>query len=123
MGILGSTLCLLHCAATPLLIGGLSAVGLGFLGDEMVHKVLAVVLVGVAVLAFGPGFKSHRNAAVLGLGGAGIALLLATGFFLEPLLTEFWEVGLTVVGSVLLVGAHVVNWRLTVATPECCPTH
>ncbi|MFU8805898.1 MAG: MerC domain-containing protein, partial [Bradymonadaceae bacterium] len=35
IGVIASALCLLHCAMTPLLIGYLTASGLGFLGQEI----------------------------------------------------------------------------------------
>ncbi len=122
VGIVGSMLCIAHCVSMPLLIGVLSVAGLGFLGGEWVHQVLALLLVGVAVLAFGPGFRAHGNRAVVALAVVGVGLLVGTGFVLEPLVSEPVEVGLTVAGSAVLVGAHVANWRLTSAV-ECCPSH
>ena len=87
LGILGSALCLIHCAVTPLFIGYLSAAGLGFLGSEIVHKFLAAPLLVIALLAFWPGYRTHQNR--------------------------------TVIGSVLLIGAHTANWRLASDHGDC----
>ncbi len=120
LGIAGSVLCVLHCVLTPFLIGYLSAVGMGFVGDEIVHKILAIVLLVVAVLAFAPGYKKHANKAVIAAGGAGVALIVGGGLVLEPFIGHGLEIGLTIAGSVLLVGAHGANWRLNDCSDECC---
>ena len=116
---IGSALCVIHCTTTPLAIGMLSAAGLGFLGDEIVHQVLAVLLVGVAALAFWPGFRVHGKKIVLVLGGVGVGLLLMTGFVLEAMVSHEVEIGLTLMGSLLLLGAHGFNWRLS-REVVCC---
>ncbi len=119
LGIAGSLLCVMHCALTPLLIGYLSAVGLGVVGDEIVHKILAVLLLCVAVLAFAPGYKRHANVAVLTAGVAGVGLIVAGGLLLAPFIGHGLEIGLTVIGSLLLIGAHAVNWRLSDCSESC----
>ena len=93
--------------------------GLGFLGDEIVHKILAVLLVMVAALAFWPGFRAHGKKMVVVLGGVGLGLLLMTGFVLEAMVSHKVEIGLTVLGSILLIGAHGLNWRLS-REVVCC---
>lgn len=122
LGIVGSALCVIHCISAPLLIGVFSAAGIGFLGDDIFHQILAVCLLFVAVLAFLPGFRSHQNRLVVLLGVVGVGLILSTGFLLEPLISHGLEIGLTIAGSLLLVGAHAANWRLS-NEAECCPGH
>lgn len=107
----GSLLCVLHCVSTPLLIGYLSTVGLGFLGQEIFHQVLAVALLAVAVFAFLPGYRMHRRTSIVVTGVLGIFLLLTAGFAPEGLLPAYADVTLTIAGSVLLVTAHVFNRR------------
>ena len=120
LGIVGSLLCVVHCAVTPLVIGYLSAAGLGVLGDEIVHRILAVFLICIALLAFVPGYRNHRNSLVIAVGVAGLGLLVSTGFVLEHFISSGLEIGLTITGSLLLVGAHTANWRLTSREDDCC---
>ncbi len=113
LGIAGSILCTIHCAATPLLIGYLSTAGLGFLGDELIHQVFAVVLAAIALLAFIPGWRRHRRTSIAIVGGLGVALILAAGFVLDPFISHTQETLVTVAGSLLLIGAHGFNWKLS----------
>ena len=119
LGILGSALCLIHCAVTPLFIGYLSAAGLGFLGSEIVHKFLAAPLLVIALLAFWPGYRTHQNRTVIAAGAAGVASLVMAIFILEPMISEMLETTLTAIGSVLLIGAHTANWRLASDHGDC----
>lgn len=111
LGIVGSTLCLIHCAATPLFVGVFSVAGFNFLGGEQFHQIAALLLALVAFFAFMPGFRRHRNGWVFGAGALGVLLLIVGGFAVSSL--EGLEVAVTVMGSLLLVTAHMVNWRLT----------
>ena len=120
VGIAGSLLCVAHCAITPLVIGYLSVMGLEFLGDEIIHQILAICLLGIALLAFIPGFRHHKNRLILVAGGLGITLLVTASFFVEHLLSHGAELGLTIAGSLLLVGAHAANWRLASRHSQCC---
>lgn len=122
LGIIGSALCVAHCALTPILLGFFSAAGLGFLGDEIFHKIFAVGLVIVALFAFWPGFRSHRNFLVLLLGSLGVVLLISAGFVIEPLLSHGFAIAVTITGSILLLTAHAANWRLT-SELTCCAGH
>ena len=111
LGVVASALCLLHCLLTPLVLGYLTASGLGVLGDELFHQILAVGLIFVAVFAFAPAFLQHRRWGVVLAGAAGIVLLLFTGFAPHHLLPHYADAGLTIAGSVILVGAHLQNRR------------
>lgn len=111
LGIFGSALCVAHCLATPLIVGYLSAAGLGFLGGEIVHKLLAAPLLFIALLAFVPGYRRHGDVRILSAGLVGIGLLLITIFALEPFVAHGVETTLTILGSVVLIGAHIANWR------------
>ncbi len=123
LGIVGSALCIIHCLALPFLIGALSLGALGFLADEIFHQILAVLLLGVALFAFIPGFRHHGNKLVVIGGMAGISLLLATGFLLDHFISHGLEIGLTVVASLVLLSAHFANWRLCADRKESCCDH
>jgi hypothetical protein len=107
-GIAVSGLCMLHCLALPVVLvlsPGLAAAA-GY--AEALHPAFGVVLVGVAAAAFVPGYRQHGRRGVLGLGVAGLALVL-TGSFAHNLLGGPGETVLTVAGSLALVAAHWAN--------------
>ncbi|WP_343519588.1 MerC domain-containing protein [Sphingomonas sp.] len=103
-----SALCLIHCLGLPLLIAALPAIANRVDPGEGFH--LAVLLFAIPTSAFAliEGWRRHRGLAPLFVGGAGLTLMAAGLAF------ENWvavETGVTVVGSLLLAGAHLANWR------------
>jgi len=98
-----------HCLALPVLLLLLPGfVGL-FAQSAAFHYVALALVVPAALVAFWLGYRRHRARypALLGLAGAtclAVALLPGVG--------EGGEVWLTVLGSLLLVAGHTMNWRL-----------
>ena len=125
-GMTASTLCVIHCVAMPFVIGFLPALGLEFLAHESIHRVLAFIVVGIAALAFMPGYRKHGKKYVLALMGVGLSSLLFAAFGAEALLDSWSEPVFTVLGGTLLVTAHWLNrsfCRLCSVCqdkPECC---
>lgn len=111
IGVAGSALCMVHCISTPLLLGYLSTIGLGFFAHELFHQVFAVALLAVAIFAFLPGYRAHKRKGIILAAGVGVTLLIAGGFLHFESLPSFAEHILTVIGSVLLVSAHFFNRR------------
>lgn len=102
MGISG--LCLIHCAATAVLIGLLASAG-GFLGKPIIHEVGLVVAMLLGTVALGRGIREHGFIlpAAVGLTGLSVmayALSLPEGGY-EPLYT--------VAGVTLLALGHRLN--------------
>lgn len=120
LGILGSAICIVHCLATPLVIGYLAGAGLGFVGEEIFHKILAAPLLLIALLAFLPGYQRHHDRRILASGMAGVGLLLLAVFVVEAFVTHEVATALTVVGSILLIGAHGANWRQSRCPSDNC---
>lgn len=104
-----SLTCLLHCLALPLLLAILPATMGLWLRSDALHTVLLLLMLPAAVSAFLIGHRHHRSPWPLLLGVAGFAGL-SSG--LAPGLGAGQEVALTVLGSFLLIGAHIWNWRL-----------
>ncbi len=104
-----SLLCLMHCVALPLLLLLLP----GFLGlfaqSEAFHYAALVLVVPAALAAFGLGYRRHRKLLPPLLGVIGVACLVAA---LLPGQAEGGETLFTVVGSLMLVAGHMMNWRL-----------
>jgi hypothetical protein len=107
LGLVLSFACLLHCLLTPLLVSLLPLFGLGLLASDSFHAVFAVGVLLAAALALIPGFRVHRRASVPALGIAGVTSV-AVGAAMSH---GGAETLLTVIGSLLLVAAHVSNLR------------
>lgn len=120
IGIGASALCLIHCLVLPMLLSVLPLVSHSFVENERVHQGLALFIVVTCGFALIPGFRCHGRPAPLGLGTAGLLLLLSAAFVAVPLHAEAWERPLTVAGGLFLVSAHLLNLRFTRRT-HCCP--
>lgn len=110
VGIWLSSLCLIHCMLTPLILLGLPALSL-FKFSESLHQALAVVLPVIALVAFIPGYRHHRRTNILWLAASGLMLIVGAALgaaALSPIL----EALITITGSLALVRAHWLNERL-----------
>jgi len=99
-----SGLCLVHCLATAVLLGLLSAAG-GWLGSPLIHEVGLTLAMILGSIALGRGIREHGHVlpALVGLFGLGImgyALSLTEGG-IEPLFT--------VLGVSILALGHRLN--------------
>jgi hypothetical protein len=120
LGVAGSGLCLIHCLALPVMVGVLPGLGIAFLADEIVHQILACLLIAVAALAFIPGYRRHRDKRVLLLMGGGLGLILFATWGSERFdLHGSGETFISVAGSVLLIGAHLLNHSFCRACAIC----
>jgi hypothetical protein len=109
LGVVVSGICVVHCMAMPLLLGLLPALGLSFLARDGFHQVLAALVLFVAIAAFVPGYRVHRQKGILLLGAVGIALLGGAAYL--PGFSLMAESAVTAFGGSLLVVAHVLNRR------------
>ena len=105
-GIILSSLCFLHCLATPLIATG----ALAWVASESIHIGLTIALAGVVVFVAWPSYQRHRRAVVPALLVGGLALLIVAVLG-EDALGEYAETSLTVLGSVVLVLGHILNLR------------
>ncbi|WP_426802994.1 MerC domain-containing protein [Xanthomonas campestris] len=104
-----SSLCLLHCLALPLLAAALPLLG-RWEQAEWVHVVFVTAAVPLSGYALWSSHRRHRlPAPVWGLAVFGLAVLVLGA---SGLLTAALETPVTVAGSLLLAGAHLVNLRL-----------
>jgi len=106
MGIVISSICLVHCLALPLLIALLPVVASALPADGWVHPLLIGLALPVTGLALWRGYRRHRRIVPTSLGIAGLGLIALA------LAAEGWgEALLTVGGGVLVSLAHILNWR------------
>ena len=80
MGIVASVGCAIHCAAMPFVIAYLPALGLSFLADEAFHKWMALICFLIAIVAFIPGIRTHRNWIPVFIGAIGLVFITFAAF-------------------------------------------
>lgn len=107
-GIACSSLCVLHCVATPLLVAaGIPFAGWALLEGETTHIVLSVVVVLVALISFPFGWRHHRSVLPGAMAIAGVVALLLT-----RLLSESFELVLTLLAAATFITAHWLNRKM-----------
>ena len=116
VGILLSSACLVHCVGLLVIPFLLPALG-AFFHSPWVHRFFAAFILIVTPMAFMPGYRRHGMSRVLVQAGLGIAFILA-GVATDGVLPELASHGFSVVGSLMLVGAHVQNLRHS--RRSCC---
>lgn len=107
-GMTASTLCLLHCLGTPLLLSLFPLLGFGE-QDEAFHRTMTVMVTLPVLLALIPGFIAHRQWLVLALGGFGLTCFIAAVLVIGPRYGEAAETVLAVIGGAHLFAAHFKN--------------
>jgi hypothetical protein len=112
LGIVASTVCLIHCASMPFLITLLPMIGLEFLKGHTAHRVLAFFVVAFACLAIVPGYLKHRNTPILIAMLSGVGIVLLATFGSGTLFADNLELPLITVGNVIVVITHLRNRRL-----------
>ncbi|MXP10034.1 MerC domain-containing protein [Pseudoblastomonas halimionae] len=110
VGIVLSTVCLIHCLLVPVLVAIAPFVGVTFLTqawleNEWFHLAMLVPVFLVSGVVLGR--RARRNALIGWLAALGLGAMLAG----VSLGNELAEQLLTGGGAVLLVSAHIVNLR------------
>jgi MerC mercury resistance protein len=109
LGVWTSSLCVVHCVLTPVLISS-SAVLAHFLpAEERVHRSLALLVALFGAVALHVGFRKHRRRRILILMSAGLGCIAAAAWFGNKLPSHGYEVAITMVGSALMITAHRLN--------------
>ena len=116
-GLVASVLCVVHCIVTPFAALALPAVAAT---EGVTHGLLGVAIVPFASLAFVPGLRMHGKRRVLVLGLIGVALIWAALLLPEDLVEDGFRDGLTVLGGLTMVAAHVFNVVLCRRCAVCC---
>lgn len=119
-GIWVSALCVVHCIATPLFIS-MSAVVAHFLpAEESVHRTLSAAVAAASGIALIRGFRVHGRKRILVLMAAGLACIFCGAWFGDRLPSHMFEVGVTITGSALMIGAHRMNHTFCSDCSHCC---
>ncbi len=127
LAMLLSSLCVIHCLLTPMLIIALpSLASVTILNDETFHQILLFFVLPIGATALFLGYGHHKNKWVAAAGTLGL-VLLSSPLLVEwaglghEVLGEHGEVLITVIASFIVVGAHIANYRLrkSVQKPAC----
>jgi hypothetical protein len=102
MGLSG--LCLVHCLATAVLLGLLSAAG-GVLGAPIIHEVGLTLAMILGAIALGRGIMEHGFMMPSAVGGLGLGVM--AGALSLP--HDGTEAAYTVVGVMVLALGHRLN--------------
>ena len=112
LGICASTICMIHCLATPVLLASLPLLGFDFLESDLTHKALAFFVLAFALLAVVPAYFKHRSFPVLLGIILGLTLVLVATFCCSE---TAWEIPLISTGNIIIVLTHFRNRRLSLA--------
>jgi|SRR5690554_3442720 len=106
-GIWVTTLCALHCLLLPVILPLLSLIGLSFLGEELLERMILGTSIVVGLIALFSGMRKHTRFYPL-------VLLIAGGFVYwhKDSLGEMAEPLIIFIGAGLIIAAHWVNLRL-----------
>ena len=109
LGIWASTLCIVHCIVTPVVLS-LSVVSAHFLpSEERTHRTLALLIAMLGVFALIKGYRRHRRLRVVLFMGVGLTSIFAGAYWGDRLPSHVTEVVITFVGSCFMIAAHRLN--------------
>jgi uncharacterized membrane protein (UPF0136 family) len=105
-----SAICIVHCLAVPLVVAVLPLAAIGLGGESHFHAVMLWLVVPISVIGLVMGYREHHRAAIVvaGIVGVVVVSVAATlGHNQWPISTE---VLISLIGSMMLVGAHWANF-------------
>lgn len=109
LGAGASALCFVHCVLGPVIFVVSPALAHLIPGDEAVHRVLAIAILGFAVLAIHSGYRIHRRKRVLIVIASGLVAITVAAVAGDRMGSHAIEVFITVLGSALLIYGHGLN--------------
>lgn len=104
-----SALCVAHCLLVPFAVALSPALSAVLDIPESFHLWVVVLAIPMSSIALLFGYRIHHFPGPVFKGLVGLVLLGAGVLYAS---SETMEVSLTVIGSILLVVAHVRNWTL-----------
>lgn len=112
VGFIASFLCALHCAALPVVIALLPALGLAGALSQHLEEWFAVFVTALGLVALVTGYRRHGAVHALILLVPGLAMIWA-GVLYPPLhQTVVPHAVIMTLGGFLVAGAHLANMRL-----------
>jgi hypothetical protein len=108
-GIWLSSLCMVHCLATPALLSFSSVLAHLLPGEESIHRSLATLVAAMGAIALIRGFRVHGRRRTLACMAAGLGFIFLGAWFGDRLPSHVCEMLVTMTGSLLMIAAHRMN--------------
>jgi len=103
-----SLACAVHCVLLPVIFTTLPLFGIEILENIYLEIVTIVVSMGVGGWALWKGYRRmHHNIAIVILFLVGLVFMIAGNFFSS----ENIEMSTKMIGAVLIITAHIRNWK------------
>lgn len=102
-----SGLCVIHCAASAILLGLLASVSTA-LANPLFHEIGLSIAIVLGVVALGRGWRAHRRGLPFAVGAAGLATM---AFALTLPHADGQETIATLIGVGILALGHRLNLR------------
>lgn len=115
-GICLSVICIVHCMLTPVILLALPAMQVFEWWHGSLHVIFAVIIPMLALAAFVPGYRMHRDSRVFVISLIGFVLIIAGITIPHIFEIEWLEPVFSIGGSIFLVRAHFINRSLC----ACC---
>ena len=106
-----SIACALHCLLVPSCFIGTSGALALSIDNELIHWAILFLAIPISVYAVITGVLNHKDYAVFLVGLAGLGILFVTALS-ESSISETLVIALTLLGSALVVYAHMKNFQL-----------
>lgn len=106
-----SAICIVHCLAVPLLVGLLPIAAISFGDNQHFHELMLWLVVPTSLVGFSMGFGVHRNVGIVLTGALGVVVLWLVAIYGHGVWRTDVEVVVSVAGSLVLGGAHWMNFR------------
>ncbi|PSL23766.1 MerC domain-containing protein [Chitinophaga ginsengisoli] len=108
IGIGASLACAVHCVLLPVIFTTFSLFGVEILENVFLEVLTVLVSMTAGGWAIWRGYiRLHRQKAVLVYFATGLLLMVAGNFVSAVSL----EMGLKIIGAILVITAHIKNWR------------
>lgn len=113
-----SALCLVHCLALPLVVASLPF--LTRFAEGHLHLQMLVLVLPVSTVAFGLGFRRHRNRRIVTTGSLGMLLLVIGATVAHARLGLAADRSFTIAGALVLAVSHFFNSYRSRLTSSSC---
>lgn len=118
-----SAICIVHCLAVPLAVAILPIALLGLGGESHFHAAILWLVVPVSVVGLIMGFREHHRARIAATGVLGMAIIAYASVYGHGQWPFSIEIIVSLLGSLLLAGAHWANFavvrKVHVHHPHC----
>lgn len=109
LGVWASALCVVHCVLTPIVISASAVFAHLIPGEERIHRQLAILVSCLGAAAVANGVRKHRRYQVIGFVAAGLGCIWFAACQGDQLPSHASEVGVTMLGSGLMIAGHRLN--------------